>query len=472
MPRDAHPPWEELIKELYDRLTRVETDVEQLRNASVTSTRPRVDQKTDVIDESAFDSLPPWADEFEEFVVAPETTRVDQMKHSTPTVNPPRERALPTLEPTATTDTLARTAIEMLSEAVVGVDKHGNVQLWNDVAAGFFGWNADEITGGPVLYVPQDRLQDHSDLLRYDSDIEGQTEKDFECRHKNGMPLRVKMRLQRSPCGGTVIFYRQAPVTTDPVSDPRAGVPTPPPVRHHQTVAPQDYPLVSLARATLGLTHDFNNTLTSLSGFAELIRDALPPGEHRELATSIVRTMEMYGHICRRILTIHRPESGTPPVADVHSILKQSERLWRAIGGTKVTMLLHIEPNLPMCQITPGELFQLVLNLTTNASDAMKPHGGCLTISATQTVILPSEPDWPRHLPTGGYLLLSISDTGPGLDPTILPRLFELGITSRPDTNHGIGMSIIREILNRSLGHIRPETSPRGTTFHVYLRQA
>ena len=169
------------------------------------------------------------------------------------------------------------------------------------------------------------------------------------------------------------------------------------------------------------------------------------------------------------MLSILKPEHGTPPQTDLVAVLRRSERIWRTILGSDVGFRLTLPNEAVMARIHPGEFFQVVMNLMTNAADAL-PDGGRveLTVTIEDLAVGPA-----TDLPAGRYAAVAIIDDGPGMPPEIAARLGRLGGTTRPTTNHGLGLMTIHDILTRSQGTIRIHGgNPGGTTIRIHLRQA
>ncbi|MGL6074995.1 MAG: two-component system sensor histidine kinase NtrB [Fimbriiglobus sp.] len=432
---------------------------------------PRPTDRTEVIDNSSIFELPPYGEESRPLESIAEETTVSKETPSRGSI--PIAAIMRTPPAPLSQDFLRQTALDISSRAIVGLDQFGTVQEWNTSAVELFGWRKDEVVGRPPPHIPTETLVEFESIIRQPRNHS--EERLFLCSHKSGQSITVKFSVKGSPCGGTVMAYREVPLSNDSLPDPRPAMLTPPPRRHPgEAVQPGEYPMIAIARAALGMAHDFNNTLSVLQGYAELLREYhLPGSEAHELATTIISTSEMFGRICRHLMSIQRPEVGSPLVADASQIVLQSARLIRGITGVKVRVtVMPAEESFPMCHITPGEFFQILLNLVTNAADAMRPHGGSLTVSTGRRWMDGNELGWPKHLAHGDFVVLSVQDTGPGIDSTILPKLFQPGFTTRQETNHGIGLTTIRDILNRVHGHITHESTSQGTTFHVFLREA
>jgi signal transduction histidine kinase len=219
------------------------------------------------------------------------------------------------------------------------------------------------------------------------------------------------------------------------------------------------------------VAHDFNNLLAVIQGYAGLLVEQAAAGSpSRDAADTIVAAAELAGEVSRHLLSVVRPEPGTAPRADVNLLLNRLGRVLKAIVGAQVTLAITPAAELELAAIHPAELTQVLLNLTTNARDAMRGSGTLTIRTATQ----PAGPDrsgWPADVPAGEFVVLTISDTGSGMDEATRLRAFDPFFTTKAKDGHGIGLATIREIVARIGGHVELESEPGwGTQVRVYLR--
>ncbi len=227
----------------------------------------------------------------------------------------------------------------------------------------------------------------------------------------------------------------------------------------------------AIGRLAGGVAHDFNNLLTIICGYGDLVQEQLGD-EHpmSELVTEITRAGERAAGLTRQLLTFSRKQVLAPVVLDFNALLANMEKMLRRLIGENVELLVRARPGL--CRVTadPGQMEQVVMNLVINARDAM-PHGGKLTIELANIEL--DEEHVRKHTAArlGTHIVLSIRDTGCGMDQATQARIFEPFFTTKgPDKGTGLGLATVYGIVTQSGGHIDVESAPNcGTTFKIYI---
>jgi signal transduction histidine kinase len=227
--------------------------------------------------------------------------------------------------------------------------------------------------------------------------------------------------------------------------------------------------LRALAQVASGVAHEFNNILQAVVGALEIIR------RHPDDSTSVVRMVDLAlaaaargGIITRRLLGFANRAPLHATAADIAAMLTALCDPLSDILGTPIT--LSLQPDLPRVLIDRDELEVALVNLTSNARDAM-PGGGTLAISAT--VVTLNGSGRPRAtLAAGQYLCIAVKDTGTGMTPDILARATEPFFTTKPfGAGTGLGLSMAKGFAEQSGGGLTVESAPGvGTTVTVWLR--
>ena len=226
--------------------------------------------------------------------------------------------------------------------------------------------------------------------------------------------------------------------------------------------------LEAIGQLTGGIAHDFNNLLQVIVGGIALL-DRARNNEKRqaELTEAIRRAAQRGGELTKRLLTIARRQSLRPEAVDLAKWLEDGVRelLERALRGD-VKVEMSIPPDLSLVQVDPAELELALLNLAVNARDAM-PDGGVLTLSAQEVKLTPGDAEGLR----GGFVSLSLSDTGHGMTPDIRERVFEPFFTTKGvGEGTGLGLAQVYGFARQSGGEVRLEsTVGRGTTVSLLL---
>jgi signal transduction histidine kinase len=155
---------------------------------------------------------------------------------------------------------------------------------------------------------------------------------------------------------------------------------------------------------------------------------------------------------------------------DLNTVIAERLQMLRRLLGEDIALLPVLSPTLPQVHADPEQLRQVMVHLAINARDAM-PQGGQLTIATTNVYLDADEARPPASVRPGPYVLLTVSDTGAGMDAATLAHVFEPFFTTKPQKQgKGLGLSTVYGIVEQSGGYIRVFSTPgQGTTFKIYL---
>ena len=227
----------------------------------------------------------------------------------------------------------------------------------------------------------------------------------------------------------------------------------------------------ALGRLAGGVAHDFNNLLTVIRGHSDLIIDRLKLGDALySNSLQIRKTADRAASLTRQMLAFSRMQVLQPKVIDLNELIADMGKLLRRLIREDIEFTTRLDDSLARVKADPGQLEQVLLNLTVNASDAM-PLGGKLTIE-TQNVI--ADKEYARARPSiepGAYVLVSVADTGHGMDAATQARIFEPFFTTKePGKGTGLGLATVYGVVKQSGGFIWVESHPgSGTRFEIYL---
>jgi len=222
------------------------------------------------------------------------------------------------------------------------------------------------------------------------------------------------------------------------------------------------------------VAHEVNNQMTVVLGCADyLLRSRLAPEELADVKR-VRQAAERSAAITQQLLAFGRRQLLRPDVVDLNALLTDMSTVLQRSLGANIAMELRLAPSACSVMADAGQVQQVLINLALNARDAM-PEGGTLRLESAH-VTLPGEEPGPRppELKPGAYCLLTVSDTGCGMDAETLAHAFEPFFTTKPfGHGSGLGLSSVYGTLKQSGGDITVESEPgRGTTFKLYFPKA
>ena len=227
----------------------------------------------------------------------------------------------------------------------------------------------------------------------------------------------------------------------------------------------------AIGRLAGGVAHDFNNMLSIILGYTEVLLDGL--SEHDpsfDALTEVRQAGQRSAELTTQLLAFSRRQTLEAVVVDVNEVLESTTRMMRRTLGN--TIEIKVAPCPRPCRIKSeaGQLDSVLMNLIINARDAM-PRGGRLRVSSERVDIDDEHPDRALGLSPGPHVVLRVADSGAGMDSATQSRIFEPFFTTKPQgEGTGLGLATVFGIVRRSGGGVGVESEiGRGTTFRVYF---
>jgi len=230
----------------------------------------------------------------------------------------------------------------------------------------------------------------------------------------------------------------------------------------------------ALGRLAGGVAHDFNNLLTVIKGHCELLIDRMKPSEDIYGSTQqIMRTADRAASLTRQLLAFSRMQVLQPRILDLNTLVADMSKLLRRLVREDIEFGFLLGDSLGRVKADPGQIEQVLLNLTVNASDAM-PQGGKLTVETQRLNVDAAYAQERPPLKPGRYVQLVVTDTGHGMDAATKSRIFEPFFTTKESgKGTGLGLATVYGVVRQSGGFIWVETSPgNGARFEIYLPRA
>jgi len=282
---------------------------------------------------------------------------------------------------------------------------------------------------------------------------------EFTWKRRDGKPVAVRAsgrRLSNPEHGGDLLEIIAEDVTARRLLEEQ--------LRHAQKME-------ALGQLAGSVAHDFNNLLGVIIGYSELLSANLNAiGEAGTRLEIIKKAGVRAASLTSQLLAFSRRQVLEPRVLNMNSVVTETQRMLQRLMGEDIEQKILLDPALGKTKADPGQLVQVIMNLAVNARDAM-PTGGQLTIQ-TANVSFEDVTNFDGvAVPPGQYVMLSVSDTGTGMDSETQARIFEPFFTTKEaGRGTGLGLATVYGIVKQSGGYVFADSAPRqGTVFSVYL---
>jgi two-component system cell cycle sensor histidine kinase/response regulator CckA len=352
-----------------------------------------------------------------------------------------------------------RATFEASPLAICTVSTDSRVLSWNPAAEELFGWTAAEVLGRFPPFIPPDLMEELERLRQRVNSGAPLTNYETQRLHKDGRRLELSLSTASlfdktgATCGVVAVYTN--------VGDRKAL----------EAQLRQAQKMEAVGRLAGGVAHDFNNILTAIRAGAEfLLADLDAEDPRRTDAADIRSAADRAAGLTRQLLAFSRQQVLEPRVVDLNAVVTGIEPMLRRLVEENISFVTCLGADLNRVQADPNQLEQVLLNLVVNGRDAM-PDGGTLLIETSNVVL---DEEYPRTHATarpGPHVLLSVTDTGCGMDAATQARVFEPFFTTKPvGVGTGLGLATVYGIVKQSGGHIWVYSEVgSGTTFKIYF---
>jgi PAS domain S-box-containing protein len=361
---------------------------------------------------------------------------------------------------------LLRTTFYSIDDGVVTTDAAGAVQLMNSRAEKLTGWSEEEARGKPVEQVFQVRVQGASEVSAVRAALTSGvlrrvSPQSVLTANKTGVEFRVEA--SAAPIRDQAGALRGAVLVIHDVTD----------LRRSEERLRQVAKLESLGVLAGGIAHDFNNLLVGIVGTASLLQEYFPPGAP---GWELIKTLQNAGNRAAQLTNQMLAFSGRGRfVVRLLDLSKEVEEIVALVTASipkNVALRLALARGLPKVEADAAQLQQVVMNLVVNGAEAVGEARGSVAVSTSTHIV--AGRDGPLNVlgdpvPEGIYVVLSVSDTGQGMDDATRARIFDPFFTTK-FTGRGLGLAATLGIVKGHGGAIEVESAPgRGATFRVYF---
>ncbi len=356
----------------------------------------------------------------------------------------------------------AETMVYALSEQSltgISVIQDGRFVYANPRCAELFGYTPDEIIGmevEPMIAHKSLELVRHMQRRRLDEGS-GSVQYTFTAHRKDGTEIEIDVF-------GSVIELEGKPALVGTLLDTTERERMGEQLRQAQKMD-------AIGQLAGGVAHDFNNILTAISAYSELLLEQM---EHdspmRRDVIEIRNAGQRATELTRQLLAFSRRQALQPQLLDVNQVLESMSHMLRRLIDERIALTLDLAKERTQVLADRGQLEQVVLNLSLNGRDAM-PDGGRLTLSAGHMQFDAAQATAHAGLQPGTYTFVRVADTGEGMPPTVAARVFEPFFTTKPaGQGTGLGLAVVYGIVKQSGGYIMLDTAPgQGASFTVLL---
>ena len=353
--------------------------------------------------------------------------------------------------------------IDTSLDAVITMDGTGAIRSWSPQAERVFGWAAPEAIGrklSATIVPPSYREAHERGLAHLLATGEGPVlnrRLELTGMHRDGREIPVELAITRVDLGGGWLFS----AFVRDISERKLL----------ESQLRQAQKMEAVGRLAGGVAHDFNNVLTAIFGYTELVLEELPAASSaRQDLEEIRKAAQRASALTRQLLAFSRQQVLEPVVLQLNELVEDVDKMLRRLLGEDVELRLSLARDLGNVRADPGQLQQVLMNLIVNARDAM-PTGGKLLIETANADLTEQYAQLHQPVAPGRYVMLAVSDTGSGMDADTKTRIFEPFFTTKEKgKGTGLGLSTVYGIVKQSAGYIWVYSEVgRGTTFKVYV---
>ena len=226
----------------------------------------------------------------------------------------------------------------------------------------------------------------------------------------------------------------------------------------------------TVGQLTGGLAHDFNNSLSVISGFCELGLEEASPGDRMsDYLQEIQKAGEQASDLTRQLMTFSRRQIIEPRVLDLKDTIMDVDKMLRQLIREDIQLVTVLQSQ-GLVKVDPGQIQQVLMNLIVNARDA-SPNGGKVIIETADVVLDDKNAGRASESATEGHVMLAVSDTGIGMTAEVMAHIFETFFTTKEaGRGTGLGLSTCHRIVSQNGGYISVESEPgKGTRFKIYF---
>ncbi len=352
--------------------------------------------------------------------------------------------------------------LDFAGETIITIDERGHVGSFNRAAEKIFGYTADEVIGRNIRFLmPDPHRTQHDGYLKQYRDTGVRKiigiRRELEGLKKSGEVFLCELVVSEAVWDGQRMFV---------------GILLDISVRRNlEEQLRQSQKMEAIGRLAGGVAHDFNNQLTAINGYSEmLLEDKGLAAAHRADIVEILRAGKSAQELTSQLLAFSRQQILQPKVININAVIARLDGMLRRIIGEDIVLQIFLSTDCRNVCVDAAQVEQIVMNLVVNARDAM-PGGGGLTLETSEVELDEHYVADHPEAQLGRHVRLSVSDMGQGMDEATRMRVFEPFFTTKDrGKGTGLGLATVYGIVKQSGGNIHIYSEPgRGTTVNVYF---
>jgi len=363
-------------------------------------------------------------------------------------------------------DRKLRELVNSVNSIILEVDSEGRITFINQYALNLFGFSEKEILAcnivGTVLQAGEAAECNFRDMIK-NPEKYAVFESESACQDEKKLYVAWTSKVMLSNDGNfSGVLYTGNDITQFKESEQEKAL-----LREQLR---QSQKMDAIGCLAGGIAHDFNNLLTVINGHCELMADALDDKEQTRKDIEIIhKAGKRAASLTRKLLLLSRKQVINQQVLNLNDVIDETEKILKRVIGEHIVLATDLEPNLTAIEADPGQLEQIILNLVVNARDAM-PDGGAMSIT-TRNIELDALEARRLTLNSAAYVLMSVSDTGVGMDEETIAHAFEPFFTTKEgDKGTGLGLSTVYGIVEQMDGRVAIKSEPgKGSLFRIFL---
>jgi two-component system CheB/CheR fusion protein len=355
-----------------------------------------------------------------------------------------------------------RALTDPASEAILTIDAQSRVVAANPASAELFGYPIDEIVGDSITRLIPPAMRDrHLAAVGHYLSTGRRTipwhGAELRAMDANGREFPIEVSIGEYGTGAERRF-------TGIVRDISRR-------KEIEAQLMQAQKMDAIGRFAGGVAHDFNNLLTAISGYGELVASTFDPSDPRQAHVAGIRqATEHAASLTRQLLTFSRGQELRPSVISLSQVVVTVEPMLRRLLGEQIELVVRADPDAWLTLADRSQVEAILLNLAVNARDAM-PDGGTLTIETANAELDERYRLHHAEVKSGEYAMVTVTDTGIGMDPATMAHIFEPFFTTKgARSGTGLGLATVYGTVQQSGGYVWVYSEPgHGTTFKIYL---